>query len=303
MAALQAAGVVVGATRAVAGAEVLKLPDHPFYVVSMFQPHIGASRGAPIHPLGGCVPSGGRAGGLKPRECSAEPNTRASWPRRRICESPANVANGPPAARRRANTLATLKGAGASRAALGSFAWRDERTSLHPIGGLEGRTRIEPWSGQAHTTLVGHPQGLCGRMHKVVVGALVSEGGCSSCTEARTALPLRTCGTCPVGAWRRMSESELSTLPAAARGAGRTGEDGLGGLCRVTVRPADGPALLRACMGLNGREGRRTPLPRSTTTSGGSASRNCLLPVPLTNRAHGSHGGDTKTTPGDCPKR
>ncbi len=51
VAALQVAGVVVGATGAVAGAEVLEFPDHPFYVVSMFQPHIGASRGAPIHPL------------------------------------------------------------------------------------------------------------------------------------------------------------------------------------------------------------------------------------------------------------
>ena len=32
-------------------AEVLDFPDHPFYVVSMFQPHIGALAGAPVHPL------------------------------------------------------------------------------------------------------------------------------------------------------------------------------------------------------------------------------------------------------------
>jgi CTP synthase (UTP-ammonia lyase) len=51
VAALQAAGVVVGATGEGAGAEVLEFPDHPFYVVSMFQPHIGASMGDPIHPL------------------------------------------------------------------------------------------------------------------------------------------------------------------------------------------------------------------------------------------------------------
>ena len=51
VAALQAAGVVVGATGQEAGAEVLEFPDHPFYVVSMFQPHIGASQGEPIHPL------------------------------------------------------------------------------------------------------------------------------------------------------------------------------------------------------------------------------------------------------------
>ena len=48
---LQAAGVVVGATAPDAGAEVLDFPDHPFYVTSMFQPHIGALAGAPVHPL------------------------------------------------------------------------------------------------------------------------------------------------------------------------------------------------------------------------------------------------------------
>ena len=48
---LVAAGVVVGATADDAGAEVLDFPDHPFYVVSMFQPHIGALAGAPVHPL------------------------------------------------------------------------------------------------------------------------------------------------------------------------------------------------------------------------------------------------------------
>ncbi len=48
---LERAGVVVGATADDAGAEVLDFPDHPFYVVSMFQPHIGALAGAPVHPL------------------------------------------------------------------------------------------------------------------------------------------------------------------------------------------------------------------------------------------------------------
>lgn len=48
---LQAAGVVVGATGEDAGAEVLEFPDHPFYIASMFQPHIGALDGAPVHPL------------------------------------------------------------------------------------------------------------------------------------------------------------------------------------------------------------------------------------------------------------
>lgn len=49
--ALEAAGVVVGAVADDAGAEVLELTDHPFFVVSLFQPHIGASAGLPIHPL------------------------------------------------------------------------------------------------------------------------------------------------------------------------------------------------------------------------------------------------------------
>lgn len=48
---LERAGVVVGATAEDAGAEVLDFPDHPFYVVSMFQPHIGALASAPVHPL------------------------------------------------------------------------------------------------------------------------------------------------------------------------------------------------------------------------------------------------------------
>jgi CTP synthase (UTP-ammonia lyase) len=48
---LERAGVVIGATAPDAGAEVLEFPDHPFYVTSMFQPHVGALSGAPVHPL------------------------------------------------------------------------------------------------------------------------------------------------------------------------------------------------------------------------------------------------------------
>jgi CTP synthase (UTP-ammonia lyase) len=48
---LQEHRVVVGATADDAGAEVLEFPDHPFFVASMFQPHIGASAGGPVHPL------------------------------------------------------------------------------------------------------------------------------------------------------------------------------------------------------------------------------------------------------------
>jgi CTP synthase (UTP-ammonia lyase) len=51
IAGLSAAGVVVGATAPDAGAEVLEFPDHPFYVTTMFQPHIGATTGRPVHPV------------------------------------------------------------------------------------------------------------------------------------------------------------------------------------------------------------------------------------------------------------
>lgn len=66
IAALETAGVVVGARGEEGEAEVLEFPRHPFYVVSMFQPHIGASAGAPIHPLirafAGAVSAGVSAG-------------------------------------------------------------------------------------------------------------------------------------------------------------------------------------------------------------------------------------------------
>lgn len=48
---LVAAGMVVGATADDAPVELLELPTHPFYVLTLFQPHIGASAGRPLHPL------------------------------------------------------------------------------------------------------------------------------------------------------------------------------------------------------------------------------------------------------------
>ena len=48
---LESTGVMVGATAPDSGAEVLEFPGHPFYVASMFQPHIGALAGATTHPL------------------------------------------------------------------------------------------------------------------------------------------------------------------------------------------------------------------------------------------------------------
>ncbi|MFN8190026.1 MAG: CTP synthase [Nocardioidaceae bacterium] len=52
VAALVATGAVeVGATADDAGAEVLTVLDHPFFVLSLFQPHVGTLAGAPVHPL------------------------------------------------------------------------------------------------------------------------------------------------------------------------------------------------------------------------------------------------------------
>jgi CTP synthase (UTP-ammonia lyase) len=52
VAALTATGAVeVGATAEDAGAEVLTVLDHPFFVLSLFQPHVGTLAGAPVHPL------------------------------------------------------------------------------------------------------------------------------------------------------------------------------------------------------------------------------------------------------------
>ena len=55
---LEAAGVVVGATAPDAGAEVLEFPAHSLYVASLFQPHVGASRGEPDPPIDPGVPGG-----------------------------------------------------------------------------------------------------------------------------------------------------------------------------------------------------------------------------------------------------
>jgi CTP synthase (UTP-ammonia lyase) len=48
---LVAAGMVVEATADDAGAEVIELPANRFYMLTLFQPHIGALAGKPLHPL------------------------------------------------------------------------------------------------------------------------------------------------------------------------------------------------------------------------------------------------------------
>ena len=45
------AGMVVEATAQDAGAEVIELPANRFYMLTLFQPHIGALAGEPLHPL------------------------------------------------------------------------------------------------------------------------------------------------------------------------------------------------------------------------------------------------------------
>ena len=45
------AGMVVEATADDAGAEVIELPANRFYMLTLFQPHIGALAGKPLHPL------------------------------------------------------------------------------------------------------------------------------------------------------------------------------------------------------------------------------------------------------------
>jgi CTP synthase (UTP-ammonia lyase) len=48
---LAAAGVVIAAHAPDAGVEAIELPDHPFFVATLFQPQAGAANGAPSHPL------------------------------------------------------------------------------------------------------------------------------------------------------------------------------------------------------------------------------------------------------------
>ncbi len=45
------AGMVVGATAQDAGAEAIELPANRFFMLTLFQPHIGALSGKPLHPL------------------------------------------------------------------------------------------------------------------------------------------------------------------------------------------------------------------------------------------------------------
>jgi CTP synthase (UTP-ammonia lyase) len=48
---LASAGVVVSARAPDAGVEGIELPDHPFFLATLFQPQIGELKGAELHPL------------------------------------------------------------------------------------------------------------------------------------------------------------------------------------------------------------------------------------------------------------
>lgn len=48
---LGAAGLVIGAFAPDAGVEAFELPDHPFYLATLFQPQVGSSERTELHPL------------------------------------------------------------------------------------------------------------------------------------------------------------------------------------------------------------------------------------------------------------
>jgi CTP synthase (UTP-ammonia lyase) len=48
---LEGAGLVIAAHAEDAGVEAFELPGHPFYMATLFQPQVGSSRAAAVHPL------------------------------------------------------------------------------------------------------------------------------------------------------------------------------------------------------------------------------------------------------------
>jgi CTP synthase (UTP-ammonia lyase) len=48
---LQGFGLVVGARGDDAGVEAIELPDHPFFMATLFQPQVGSLAGKPLNPL------------------------------------------------------------------------------------------------------------------------------------------------------------------------------------------------------------------------------------------------------------
>ena len=48
---LVAAGLVLAATAEDAGVEAFELPEHPFYLATLFQPQVGSSARQSLHPV------------------------------------------------------------------------------------------------------------------------------------------------------------------------------------------------------------------------------------------------------------
>jgi CTP synthase (UTP-ammonia lyase) len=59
-AALVDAGLVVAARAPDAGVEAVELPDHPFYLATLFQPQVGSSASGRLHPVIGALVSAAR---------------------------------------------------------------------------------------------------------------------------------------------------------------------------------------------------------------------------------------------------
>ena len=59
-AALVDAGLVVAARAPDAGVEAVELPDHPFYLATLFQPQVGTSASGRLHPVIGALISAAR---------------------------------------------------------------------------------------------------------------------------------------------------------------------------------------------------------------------------------------------------
>jgi CTP synthase (UTP-ammonia lyase) len=57
---LAGAGVRIAAHAPDAGVEALELPDHPFFIATLFQPQVGALAGAPLSPLIGAFVAAAR---------------------------------------------------------------------------------------------------------------------------------------------------------------------------------------------------------------------------------------------------
>ena len=60
-------GLVVGAHAEDAGVEAFELPDHPFYLATLFQPQVGGSERGTLHPLSMVLTAAAERGAMLPR--------------------------------------------------------------------------------------------------------------------------------------------------------------------------------------------------------------------------------------------